>query len=629
MSGLISLGTRTMFAAQAQINTTANNISNANTPGYSRQTVQLETAGGQFTGAGFFGKGVNISTVQRAHNAFLSAEASNTAAVAAGDATRLDYLQRMEQAFRMGESGLGFAAGHLLNAFVDVASNPSDASSRQVVLSRVEELASRYRSAAGELTALQQGISQDLKTSIATVNELTKRVADLNQQIARVKGLGHEPNDLLDQRDRLVGEISQFLQVTQIPAPDGTVGLFIAGGQRLVLGNDALPLTLVPDAYDNSVLRLGIREGGVDRPLVESSLGGGTLAGMLRFQSQDLPAAINQVGRMAAALAARLNEQQALGFDLNGNAGGPLLSTGAPRTLPHASNTGTAQVTATLTGATSLEAADYELRFQGGAWQLRRMPEGGWAAYTPGTEVGGVTLAVPAGTPAEGDRFLVQPVRFAATDLRAALADPNGIAAASPVAAVVDPANQGTVGVTTLLPKQADPNLAQPLEIVFTSPTNFTIVGPVSGAPSTTLVPGEPIRINGWELTLTGVPQAGDRIEVVSTAAVSGALASNNGNALALLDLRDEGMVDGETIANAYASVLADVGIRVQGAKASADMSKAIARDAQAARDNLSGVNLDEEAARLIQFQQAYQAAAKVLQVAQQVFDTILQTAGR
>jgi len=629
MSGLISLGTRTMFAAQAQINTTANNISNANTPGYSRQTVQLETAGGQFTGAGFFGKGVNISTVQRAHNAFLSAEASNTAAVAAGDATRLDYLQRMEQAFRMGESGLGFAAGHLLNAFVDVASNPSDASSRQVVLSRVEELASRYRSAAGELTALQQGITQDLKTSIATVNELTKRVADLNQQIARVKGLGHEPNDLLDQRDRLIGEISQFLQVTQIPAPDGTVGLFIAGGQRLVLGNDALPLTLVSDPYDNSILRLGIREGGVDRPLVENSLGGGTLAGMLRFQSQDLPAAINQVGRMAAVLAARLNEQQALGFDLNGNAGGPLLSTGSPRTLPHAANTGTAQVTATLTGATALEASDLELRYQGGAWQLRRMPDGGWSAYTPGTEVAGVTLAVPAGAPAEGDRFLIQPVRFAATDLRAALTDPNGIAAASPVAAVVDPANQGTVGVTTLLPKQADANLAQPVQIVFTSPTTFNIVGPVSGTPSTTLVPGEPIRINGWELTLNGVPQAGDRIEVVSTAAVSGALASNNGNALALLDLRDETMVQGQTIANAYASVLADVGIRVQGAKASADMSKAIARDAQAARDNLSGVNLDEEAARLIQFQQAYQAAAKVLQVAQQVFDTILQTAGR
>ncbi|MFN3415165.1 MAG: flagellar hook-associated protein FlgK [Caldimonas sp.] len=629
MSGLISLGTRTMFAAQAQLNTTANNISNANTPGYSRQTVQLETAGGQFSGAGFFGKGVNITTVERAHNAFLSAEAASTAALAAGDATRLDYLQRMEKAFRLGESGLGFAAGQLLNAFVDVASNPSDSSSRQVVLSRVEALASRYRSAAGELTALQQGITQDLKTSIGTVNELTRRVADLNQQIARVKGLGHEPNDLLDQRDRLVGEISQFIQVTQIPAPDGTVGLFIAGGQRLVLGNDALPLTLVPDPYDQSIGRLGIREAGVDRPLVEGSLGGGTLAGMLRFQSQDLPAAINQVGRMAAVLAARLNEQQALGHDLNGNPGGPLLSTGAARTLPHAANTGTAQVTVTITDATALEATDHELRFQGGSWQLRRLPDGGWAPYTPGTQVAGITLTVPAGTPAEGDRFLVQPVRFAATDLRSALSDPSGIAAASPVVAVVSPANEGTVGVSTLLPKQADPNLGQPLQIVFTSATTFNIVGPVSGTPSTTLVPGEPIRINGWELTLTGVPQAGDTIEILSTTTVSGALASNNGNALALLDLRDEPMVGGETLANAYASVLADVGIRVQGAKASADMSKAIARDAQAARDNLSGVNLDEEAARLIQFQQAYQAAAKVLQVAQQVFDTILQTAGR
>ncbi|MFN3296398.1 flagellar hook-associated protein FlgK [Caldimonas sp.] len=629
MSGLISLGTRTMFAAQAQLNTTANNISNANTPGYSRQTVQLETAGGQFSGAGFFGKGVNITTVERAHNAFLSAEAAHTAAVAAGDATRLDYLQRMEKAFRMGESGLGFAAGQLLNAFVDVASNPSDSSARQVVLSRLESLASGYRSAAGELTALQQSITQDLKTSIGTVNELTRRVADLNQQIARVKGLGHEPNDLLDQRDQLIARISQFIQVTQIPADDGTVGLFIAGGQRLVLGNDALPLTLVPDPYDNSIGRLGLREAGVDRPLVESSLGGGSLAAMLRVQSQDLPAAINQVGRMAAVLAARLNEQQALGYDLNGNAGGPLLSVGAPRSLPHAANTGTAQIAVAITEATALQATDLELRFQGGAWQLRRLPDGAWTSYTPGTQEAGITLTVPVGTPAEGDRFLIQPVRFAASDLRAALSDPMGIAAAAPVVAVVSPSNQGTMGVGVLRPRQADPNLDEPLQIVFTSPTTFSIVGPVSGTPSTTLVPGEPIRINGWELTLTGVPQAGDTIEIRSTSAVSGALASNNGNALALLDLRDEPMVGGETLANAYASVLADVGIRVQGAQASADMSKAIARDAQAARDNLSGVNLDEEAARLIQFQQAYQAAAKVLQVAQQVFDTILQTAGR
>ncbi|GIX25747.1 MAG: flagellar hook-associated protein FlgK [Caldimonas manganoxidans] len=629
MSGLISLGTRTMFAAQAQLNTTANNISNANTPGYSRQTVQLETAGGQFTGAGFFGKGVKITTVERAHNAFLSAEVANTAAVAAGDATRLDYLQRMEKVFRLGESGLGFAAGQLLNAFVDVASNPSDASARQVVLSRLESLASRYRSAAGELTALQQGLTQDLKTSIATVNELTQRVADLNQQIARVKGLGHQPNDLLDQRDQLIAEISQFIQVTQIPASDGTVGLFIAGGQRLVLGNDALPLTLVPDPYDNSIGRLGLREAGVDRPLVESSLGGGTLAGMLRIQNQDLPAAINQVGRMAAVLAARLNEQQALGYDLNGNVGGPLLSTGSPRSLPHASNTGTAQVTVAITEATALEAADHELRFQGGAWQLRRLPDGAWSPYTPGTQVAGITLSVPAGTPADGDRFLIQPVRFAATDLRAALTDPNGIAAAAPVVAAVSPANQGTMGVSTLLPKQADPNLGQPLQIVFTSPTTFNIVGTVSGTPSTTLVPGEPIRINGWELSVTGVPQAGDVIEVRSTAVTAGALASNNGNALALLALRDEPMVGGETLTDAYASVLADVGIRVQGAQSSAEMSKTIAREAQVARDELSGVNLDEEAARLIQFQQAYQAAAKVLQVAQQVFDTILQTAGR
>lgn len=635
MAGILSIGTRAMFAAQAQIDTAAGNISNANTPGYSRQSVQLETAGGQYTGRGFFGYGVAITTVSRAHDAFLTREAAATLSIASMDSTRLTQLQRLEQVFDMGEAGLGHAASQVLNAFVDVASRPTDSSARQVVLSRLEELASRFRSAAQELATLQSGVTQELKTGIATVNELARRVADLNQQIARVQGLGHEPNDLLDQRDQLIREINKYVQVTQIRADDGTVGLFIGGGQRLVLGNHALELRAVPDEYDASVMRLAVHEGNVDRLLPENTLSGGSLAGLLRFQRTDLADAQNQLGRLALAFSSALNAQHALGLDQAGQPGTALLSTAAPRVLPSSRNTGSALPEVAVSSAHLLAASDYELRYEGGAWQLTRLSDGTSVPYTPGTEFDGLTITVPAGTPAEGDRFLLQPLRQAAGDMRSLLGDPRGIAAASPVIATLPPGNTGTVAVSGLIPAQVDPNLAEPIEITFTSPTTFTVNGTVSGTVPTSLVPGEPIRINGWELTLTGTPQPGDRIRVQPATVTP----SNNGNALGLLALRDAPLVGqqlvggvatgGETITDAYASVMAAVGVRVQGAKASAEMSDAIAREAEQARTSVAGVNLDEEAARLIQFQQSYQAAAKVLQIAQTVFDSLLQTVGR
>jgi flagellar hook-associated protein 1 FlgK len=635
MAGMVNLGVRAMYAAQAQLNTASANISNANTPGYSRQTVQLETAGGQFTGGGFFGNGVNITTVTRSHDAFLTREAATTQAVSSMDGARLTQLQRLEQVFDLGESGLGHAAGSVLNGFVDLASRPTDSSARQVVLSRMEELASRFRSAAEELTSLQAGVTQELKTSIAAANEIGRRIADLNQQIARVKGLGHEPNDLLDQRDQLVRELSKYIQVTQIPADDGSVGLFLGGGQRFVLGNNALELRGIPDEYDASVLRLGVREAGVDRVVSEAALTGGSITGLLRFQNSDLASAQNELGRLALSFAGAINAQHALGLDQNGNAGTPLFSTDPPRSLPSINNAGTATIGVSVTSSNLLQASDYELRFQGGAWQITRLSDGSSSAFTPGTEFDGLTIDVPSGVPANGDRFLLQATRLAAADMQRELADPRGLAVASPVIASVDPDNNGTAAVGSLIPTQSDANLAQPIELTFTSATTFTITGTVTGAPSTTITPGEPIVINGWELRLTGTPQAGDRVLINPAAPTQ----SNNGNALGMLALRDAPMVGqemsagvaigGETITDAYASVMASVGVRVQGAKASAEMSQAIAKDADAARNSVAGVNLDEEAARLIQFQQSYQAAAKVLQIAQSVFDTLMQTAAR
>ncbi len=100
-------------------------------------------------------------------------------------------------------------------------------------------MAAQFRSASDQLDSLQDGITQDLKTAVASVNSLTSQIADLNAKIANAQGSGHDPNTLLDQRDTAISDLSKIVQVSTVAASDGTVGVFLGGGQKLVLGADA------------------------------------------------------------------------------------------------------------------------------------------------------------------------------------------------------------------------------------------------------------------------------------------------------------------------------------------------------------------------------------------------------
>lgn len=669
MGGIFGIGTRAMFAAQAQINTTAANIANANTPGYSRQTVQLETAGGQFTGAGFFGKGVNVTTVKREHDVFLTREAALSRSIAARDEAQLTQLTRLEKVFGVGEDGLGYAIGQVLNGFVDVANNPADTSARQVVLSRAEEMVQRFRTASSQLQSVREGVAQELRVAVDRINALSSSIASLNQQIARVIGLGHEPNDLMDQRDQAIAELSDYIQVSQVPASDGTIGLFIGGGQRLVLGDNALPLKVVPGSFDPLQLRVGVVEGGVTRALPDSSLAGGAVSGLLTFQNKDLVDATNLIGRLALSFAQQVNEQQSLGYNQARQVGEPLLAVGTPgyQTPKDVNglqlNTGTAALDIQVDDASALAASDYELRFEAGAWNMRRISDGQAVPLTfdsvdTYSTPDGFSFRLASGAPADGDRFLIQPMGNAAQTLTKVLDDPADLAVASRVVGQLAAGNAGTASISRLTTVSDDYGLENDITIEFTggdavSGYTFTVTGtvqypvPPATAP-TSVVPGQTISINGWEMVVIGTPQPGDRI-TVGSALNSASFPTDNGNALGFVALRDEAqigrtprvppaidpytgrpeMAGGETFTDAYASAMADIGVRVQRAQVLSDMSASVAESAQQAVSSVSGVNLDEEAARLIQFQQSYQAAAKVLQIAQSIFDTLLQTASR
>jgi flagellar hook-associated protein 1 FlgK len=650
-SALLGIGTRAMFANYAALQATGNNIANANTEGYSRQQVVLETAKGQFTGAGFFGKGVNVSSVIRSYNSFLTTQASATKATAAGDAARAEQLKQVEAVFGTGKSGVGYSAGELLNAFVDVANQPADSSARQVVIARAKELADKFAAAGEQLQSLQTGITQDIKSSVDTVNSLAQQVGKLNEQIQALNGTGQPPNDLLDKRDNLISQISGFVGVTTIKADNGSIGVFVGGGQALVLGANANKLTTVADPYDPSKVQLGIDVGsGLSSMIPQDALSDGSISGMLRFQNDDLVDARNLLGQMAAAISGAVNQQQSLGLDMGKPAGpgSPLYAVGAPRSLPAASNAGDAAFGVTLTDTTQVQASDYELQFDGTNYSLTRLSDNTAAVGSPfsaaqmatGVTVDGMTIQMTAGTSVAGDRTLLQPVGNAAKDMRAVLSDPNGIAAASPVTATFTATNKGTATLGSLAAVSTALDRTLTANVSFTSDTgdySWELLDSTGAQVSTgtgTWTAGSPIALNGFELKLNGVPKSGDTLSVKPTTSTE----ANNGNALAFVGIGTKNIVGGSTAANgsvtpgktitdAYASALSDIGVRVQSAQTAASISDSAASQAESARANKAGVNLDEEAAKLIQYQQSYQAAAKMLQVAQQVFDTLLQTA--
>lgn len=667
MSALLSIGVRAMYANQAALQTVGQNIANANTPGYSRQSVVLTTPNGQFTGSGYFGKGVDVQTVERSHNEFLTKQAASTKSLASMDSTRMTQLSQLEKIFPTGDAGLGAAASQFLNSLVDVASRPADSSARQVVLGTASELASRFSNAGQQVADLQAGVVSDLKASVTTVNQLSQQIAQANEQVAKSNGNGQAPNDLLDRRDQLISKLSEYVQVTTLPASDGTVGVFIGGGQRLVLGTQAQNLSITPDPYDSNRAVLSISESTGSRALDDSVLNGGSMSALLRYQNTDLQDARNMLGQMAAAMAGRVNAQQALGLDLSNPAGSgaAMFAVGAARGLPASTNlratdgsfVSNITITTPDSEAKNLQASSYKLRPSGdpaaGTYELTRLSDNLTRTVKDGDTIDGFTFTFGNKPPSTGESFLIEPVGQAAVGMKRALDQPNGIAAAAPLSATTNVNNTGTATVDSLyaVNKQFDVTKA-PMTIVFgdTDPLDSskrlyqitladgsTLDGswaagkPIGNQPTST----PPINL-GLELQLNGVPRKGDSITLDPTKFST----SNNGNAKAFLNMSLERFVGqqinadgsstpGTTINEAYASTMSEIGARVQGATYLSGVSVAVAANAETSRSSQAGVNIDEEASRLMQFQQGYQAAAKVLQAAQTIFDELMRIVSR
>lgn len=624
MSGLFGVGVSAMQAAYAQMRTTSHNISNVNTPGYSRQEVVLSTAGASQTGAGFLGRGVSVDTVVRRYDQHLSAEVAGSKALSAADSARASELARLEQIFDDTDNGLAKVIDDLQIAFADLANRPADPAARTAVLSRARTLVERFTSAGGTMDSLRKQANQRVRDGASKVNDALAQLATINDRIARSSSMGQPPNELFDRRDQLVETINGQLRATSFIGADGTANLYTPTGHALVIGTQASKLTVAADEFDSRKLALSLGMGASAVPIDVAGLGGGALAGVLRFRDDDLDAAQARVGQLAAGIAEAFNDRQALGRDATGAVGAAMFAIGSPLVSAAAGNSGSATLTASIADGTAMAATDYELRYNGTQWQATSVVDGvtrNLGASLPAT-LDGLQISLGSGTAAAGDRFLVRGASTSISGFRVALAGTQGLATGLAATPQRGAANTSDARVSAFNVTANNVNLQQPVSITFTSPTTFNVSGTGTGNPTgVTYTPGMTLSYNGWSMTLAGAAATGDTFSVSATTNP----ALDNRNARLMLGVLDQGIIAGRKPVDACVDLVAEVGIRAQSANAADEASTLALAQSETARSEVSGVNLDEEAARLLQYQQAYQAAAKILSTARDVFDTLLQ----
>ena len=669
MSDIFSASVSAMNAAQIGLSTTEHNIANANTAGYTRQSIVQTATAAQLTGAGYLGTGVNVGTIQRAYNQFLTEQVNQQQTVSSQLNTQYSQIQQIDNMLSSSTSGVSPALQSFFNAVNTVAGAPDSLPARQTMLDSAQSLTSTFNSLSQQLTSINTSVNNQISSSVTTINSYAQQIATLNNNIMNAQAVsgGQPPNDLLDQRDQLVAQLNQQINTTVVDQGNGGIEVTVGNGQLLVLSGKSYNLTTVNSASNPSQPEVGFTtSSGTLTPFPANSIQSGILGGLLAFQSQNLVPAQNQLGLVAAGVAGTFNQQNQLGQDLNGNMPTSGFFTNiTPAVIVNSANTGTVASTAitpTITDYSKLTGNDYSLSYDGTNYTLTNTSNnqivstvaaaavaGVGSAATipppPATNVDGLTINIPAGAKA-GDSFLIRPTANAAANISVAITDPAQIAAAAPVMTNAPSANTGT---GTISPGVVDATftpatqaaLATPVTLTYNAGTFTVSQGGVSaplpvtvtaGSPPTTTsyaagtpVPytdGATINYGGASFTISGTPANNDTFTLAQNTSGS----TDNRNALLLAGLQTKNTMQGGTnnYVGVYSELVAQVGNQTSQLKVTSTAQTTMLNQTIASQQSVSGVNLDEEAANLLRYQQAYQAAGKAMQIASTLFDTLL-----
>ncbi len=630
MADILGTGVSGLLAFQRALDTTSHNISNVGTDGYSRQRVEIGTRPAQPFGNGWVGQGAQAQTTRRMYDDFIASQARSSSSSFQHLDVYATNAGRLNDMFGDSDTGLTASLQKFVNALQGVANSPASIPARQVLLSEASTLKDRLQSYDARLSAMDNEVNSRLNSEVADVNSLAQGIAKLNNdiEVGTARAGGQPPNDLLDQRDRLLDQLAEKVSVNLVKQDGGAVNVFIGNGQPLVLGSTASKLTTVQDNFDPTRLNIGMQttSGVID---ITNNISGGVLGGTLDFRRELLDPAHNALGRISVGLAEQVNGQHQEGMDLTGALGTNFFALGAPEVFSSDLNGGSGTVAVTRTAAGGLTEKNYVLKFDGTNWQMRDASTGASVSMT-GTGTGadpflvdGMSIVV-GGTPSANDEFMVRPTRAAISGMSVLVTDPSKVAAAAPIRSAVASTNtgNGTISAGEVL-DATNPALRNNVTIQFLTATTYS----VNGAGSFTYTPGSDIDINGWRVQISGSPAVGDQFTVSNNASGSG----DNRNALALAAALQKPVLDNGTtsLSAGVGAFVGNIGVSTQQAQVNRDAQSVVHDEAVASLDSVSGVNLDEEAANLLKYQQAYQAAAQLIRVADTLFQTILSATQR
>jgi len=630
MSDILSTSVSGLLAFQRALDITSNNISNVATPGYSVQNVNFTPQPGQATAIGYIGSGVTIESITRSYDELLAGQVRSSQSGYSSFNTYATQASQIDNMLSDSSTGLTASLQAFVNALQTVANTPSSTAQRQGLLSQAQGLAQQLQNYNSQLGSYGAGIESQISAAATQINTLSSGIATLNGQIAAgLASTGQTPNSLMDQRDQMIDQLSQYVKVSTATQADGSMNVYIGSGQPLVIGSTSQTLTAFQDPYNATQHDIGIVSGNTTAD-VTSEISGGSLGGLLAVRSQVLQPVQNTLGKFSVGLATLVNQAQQAGIDLTGAAGKPMFSVGAVITNPSSTNTGAAAISVTRTSLSTLTADDYTLRQVGGAWQLtdkttgQVVPMAGAGTAASPFTAAGISIVVGGGAPANGDSFLIQPTAGASAGLNVLLTSPTQIAAASSIQTTAAAANTGTGAVSATVVSDPSVWVAGTYKISFTSATQYQVTDSTNAVVgSGNYTGGTPITFKGASVTLTGTPANGD---VFTVGAAGSSNIGDNSNAFALIDALSAVKFDGNTtsLSNVANNLVSQVGVLTQQAQSNASAQKSVNQSATDTRNNLSGVNLDEEAAKMVQYQQAYSACAQLIQTSTTMFNSLL-----
>lgn len=674
MASLINIGMSGLGAAQSGMYTLGNNIANADVESYSRQQNVQKTKGGQQVGQVFIGSGTTLADVRRVYNAFLENQLRSTTSLSSDATSYLNQITPLDTALSSSDTGITAALKSFFSAMQDAAAKPTEDASRQLLLTSAQSLAKRFNTLSSQLNQQNSDINANMASIADKVNALTKSIADLNGQISKMTAVNGQPNDLLDQRDGAVRELSALIGADVVEQKNGNYDIYLKNGQALVLGNTTQTIGVQPSATDPTRMSLILNRGSTKMDITSSTTGG-ELGGLIRYRKDTLDPALNELGRVALVVADAINSQLAQGIDKNGDFGatlfGDINSAAAisQRSVAKTGNSaGSGNLDVTIKDTGKLSTSDYQVTFTSATgYSVRKLPEGtDMGSFdltdTPPPVIDGFTLSLNGGGLSAGDSFKITPTRNAAAGIDTVLTDPKRLALASPLTATSGSGNKGTGVITqpTLTSEMDIYDAAQrsqlqtglkystPVKLVFGDDTSSPQAYKMYDAKGTeigsgTIVPGQENKLQlsvpmvdgsgnslgsnfTFEMSVSGAPKNGDSY----TVALTGAGSADNRNALSVIDLQTKSTVEvgangkGISFTDAYAKLVSNVGGKAGQAQMDSDATTALHTSAVESRNGLSGVSIDEETGNLIKFQQYYTASSQIIKAAQETFATLI-----